>query len=175
MLNKTLSIQEVLRYATHDFLNQLNLIQMNLDLQRIDEAKQIISSIAAHNKVLSNINKSKLWHLSEWLQTFTWRFPAIDLKIESNITKAVHQQQVDESIVQYLENTVIQLYESLDVYTEQLLTIDLATTTEEFRCTFHLIGNWTTIPELQQIEHLRMARVEMTNTSLHFVICARLE
>ena len=33
---KTLTVNEALRFANHDFLNQLQLIKMNLDLGRTD-------------------------------------------------------------------------------------------------------------------------------------------
>lgn len=35
-----LTVSEALRFANHDYLNQFHLIQMNLDLGRVDEAKK---------------------------------------------------------------------------------------------------------------------------------------
>ena len=40
MMEQSLTVREVLRYANHDFLNHLHLIKMNLDLGRIEEAKE---------------------------------------------------------------------------------------------------------------------------------------
>ncbi|UZM98521.1 Spo0B domain-containing protein [Lysinibacillus sp. MHQ-1] len=42
MNNQSLTISEVLRFANHDFVNQLQLIRMNLDLGRVDESKELI-------------------------------------------------------------------------------------------------------------------------------------
>lgn len=41
-----LSVSEILRAANHDFINQLQLIKMNLDLNRIDDAKKSSKIIA---------------------------------------------------------------------------------------------------------------------------------
>ena len=46
MMEQPLTVNEVLRYANHDFLNQLHLIQMNFDLGRVEEAKMIINEIS---------------------------------------------------------------------------------------------------------------------------------
>ena len=60
MTEQPLTISEVLRFANHDFLNHLHLIQMNLDLNRIEEAKAIIEDISEHCKMRSNVIKTAL-------------------------------------------------------------------------------------------------------------------
>ncbi|MEC1178340.1 Spo0B domain-containing protein [Metasolibacillus meyeri] len=175
MTIKPLTINEVLRFANHDFLNQLNLIQMNLDLQRIEEAKQIIKDIANDSKMLSNINKLQLPRTSEWLQTFAWRFPAIELKLYSDVKQAVNQPTLDETIVQYLENTVIHIYDGLDAYAEHQLQIVTKSDTAQFQLIFHLTGNWEQTPLLKEIEHMCIDMIEVTQNSLHYILSAGLE
>ncbi|WP_042475042.1 Spo0B domain-containing protein [Bacillus ndiopicus] len=175
MTTKPLTINEVLRFANHDFLNQLNLIQMNLDLQRIEEAKQIIKDIANYSKMLSNMNKLQLSQTSEWLQTFAWRFPAIDLKLESDVNQTVNQLKLDETIAQYLENTVIQIYDELDAYAEHQLQIVTKSDASQFQLIFQLTGNWSQMPILKEIEHMCIDIIEVTNNSLHYVLSAGLE
>ena len=50
MNNQSLTISEVLRFANHDYVNQLQLIRMNLDLGRIDESKNLFKSIQSNYK-----------------------------------------------------------------------------------------------------------------------------
>lgn len=45
MNNQSLTISEVLRFANHDYVNQLQLIRMNLDLGRIEESKKTYSTL----------------------------------------------------------------------------------------------------------------------------------
>ena len=140
MKTLTLSVNEILRFANHDFLNQLQLIKMNLDLGKIDEAKKIIEQISQHAKILSNINKLNLPKTVEWLQTIQWRFPIFEVKLNINVTEAV-DMKYDDQIVEYLEKTVIHVYESLDPFTEQQLIIDIQSD-QNFELIFELTGNW---------------------------------
>src|SRR4051794_13100217 len=58
-MGKEWDIVEVLRHARHDWLNKLQLIKGNLDLNRIDRAKQVIDEIVIetqHETKLSNLN-----------------------------------------------------------------------------------------------------------------------
>ncbi|WP_342472277.1 Spo0B domain-containing protein [Metasolibacillus sp. FSL H7-0170] len=175
MTTKLLTVNEVLRFANHDFLNQLNLISMNLDLQRIEEAKQIIKNISDNSKKLSNMNKLQLPQTLEWLQTFTWRFPAIDLKLHSDVQQAVNQPQLDEKLAQYLENTVIHIYDGLDAYAEHQLQITTKSDASQFQLIFHLTGNWSEMPIVKETEHMCIDMIEVTNHSLHYVLSAGLE
>lgn len=58
-MEKEWDIIEVLRHSRHDWLNKLQLIKGNLDLNRIDRAKAIIDEIvieAQHETKLSNLH-----------------------------------------------------------------------------------------------------------------------
>lgn len=44
MKTSTLSVNDVLRFANHDYMNQIQLLKMNLDLGRIEEAKSLIEN-----------------------------------------------------------------------------------------------------------------------------------
>lgn len=175
MTTKPLTINDVLRFANHDFLNQLNLIQMYLDLQRIEEAKQIIQNIADDSKMLSNMNKLQLPRTSEWIQTFAWRFPAIELKLDSDVKQVVNHPQLDEALARYLENTVIHIYDGLDAYAEHQLHIVTTSDATQFQLSFHLTGHWSKASLISEIEHMCIDIIEVTENSLHYVLSAGLE
>ena len=59
-----LTVNEILRAANHDFINQLQLIKMNLDLNRIDDAKKIIENYFANN-LISQRQKELLLSLTD--------------------------------------------------------------------------------------------------------------
>ena len=174
MTEQPLTISEVLRFANHDFLNHLHLIQMNLDLDRIEEAKAIIENISEHCKMLSNVNKLQLPLTVEWLQTFAWRFPAIQVVLRSHVDAAANSE-LDVDIVQYLENTIIHVYDHLDPYTEQQLHMAIETNVDELIITFHLQGKWQAPQFNKKVNHLTIQTIEETNESWKFVLNANKE
>lgn len=136
-----LTVNEVLRYANHDFLNYIHLIQMNLDLERVDEAKKVIKQLSEQCKMLSNVNRLKLPKTLEWLQTLNWRYPALQMQMTSQVLNAVNIKY-DEAIVQYLEKTIIHVYDGLDPYEEQELQLNIEANEKDCHITFHLKGKW---------------------------------
>ena len=169
MSNSTLTVREVLRYSNHDLLNHLHLIQMNLDLDRIEEAKMVIKQIAEQCKTFSNANKLGVPKTIEWLQTFEWRYPAIKLTLTSNVTRELSCEW-DETIEQYLEKTILHVYDTLDPFQEHSLTINVHCDEKVFWLDVKLDGAW----QLKSIEmdntNLTITTNEWTNTSWHYVL-----
>jgi stage 0 sporulation protein B (sporulation initiation phosphotransferase) len=56
MIDKPFSVNEALRYARHDFLNQLQLIKMNIDLARLEEAKAAIDHYTTEVKEIYELS-----------------------------------------------------------------------------------------------------------------------
>jgi len=78
MNEKQITITEALRFARHDFMNQLQLIRMNLELGRIDDAKTVIDAYASRMMELAELNKLGLPKLYEWIQTAPWKYPGLN-------------------------------------------------------------------------------------------------
>ncbi|MGE7666188.1 Spo0B domain-containing protein [Ureibacillus composti] len=170
LTNRTLSISEVLRFANHDFLNQLQLIKMNLDLGRVEESKKLIEQISEQFKANSNLNKLALSKTVEWLQTVRWRFPAIEIEINSKVNSPV-EEEVDELIADYLEKTIIHVYDHLDPFIEQHLLIEISTDKEYLQLIFELKGQWD-IESFQQptLERMAVETIEQTSNFWKYVL-----
>lgn len=140
-----LTVNEILRAANHDFINQLQLIKMNLDLNRIDDAKKIIENYCNHYKSLSILNRLNCPKTVEWIQTFHYRFPSIELKLKIDGTTAPKVKK-DEETVEYLEKTIQHVYPHLDPYSEQELLLTIESKEEILRITFDLHGKWNIKP-----------------------------
>ena len=169
-MDKSLTVSEALRFANHDFLNQLHLIQMYLDLQHVDEAKKLIQQIAEQSKMLSNVNKLGLPQTIEWLQTVSWRYPAWQVTLNSDVQQ-VADISLDAHIVQYLENTVIHLHEALDPYTEQELHITVECHANRFLIDVHFKGQWE-VSQFNKETKLAIQTIEETTSSWHFILSA---
>ena len=138
---KTLTVNEALRFANHDFLNQLQLIKMNLDLGRTDSAKNAVEESAEQSKTFFNINKLGLPKTIEWIHTLGWRYPSFHVTIQSIVEHEV-DSTLDDAISNYLEQSILHIYPSLDPFTEQNLSLQLYSTEQQFEIVFHAKGHW---------------------------------
>jgi len=175
MNNQSLTISEVLRFANHDFVNQLQLIRMNLDLGRVDESKELIQHFSEQLRVFSILNRLQLPQTIEWLQTAGWRFPSLAWKINSDIKKPV-TNKIDQEIVDYLNKTVMHVYDTLDPFTEQILTLDVRVDDHTFAVTFTLNGLWSADAFTEKgLKQFDIQTIEQTNTRWQYVLSANRE
>ncbi|MFY0517401.1 Spo0B domain-containing protein [Lysinibacillus sphaericus] len=175
MNSQSLTISEVLRFANHDYVNQLQLIRMNLDLGRIDESKKLIQNFSEQLRVLSSINRLQLPQTMEWLQTANWCYPSLPMKISGEINKPV-TNNIDAAVVEYLNKTVMHVYDTLDPFTEQSLAIDVRVDAHTFAVTFTLNGRWSADAFTEKgLKQFDIQTVEETNTSWIYVLSASRE
>ncbi|WP_342543396.1 Spo0B domain-containing protein [Paenisporosarcina sp. FSL H8-0542] len=146
MTEKTFSINEALRFARHDFLNQLQLIKMNIDLARLEDAKAAIDHYSTEAKAFYELSKMDLPRTTEWLQTANWRFPGFQVSISNNIESDCNLL-LDEQVQDVLEQTTKLLHEQLNPYTEQLLHIHIVCNPTTFKLTFDANGEWEPIQQ----------------------------
>lgn len=172
MAHEKLTMQNVLRYSNHDLLNHLHLIQMNLSLNRVEETKNYIEQVAESCHNFSKINKLGLDQTALWLQTFRWRFSAIQLTTQCMIEQPANIA-FDTEIEQCLENTIIHLYDVLDPYTEQQLIISIRSLKNDFLLEFKLTGKWDRI-DCTPIENNEMVHIlEWNEKIVHFEIAMK--
>ena len=170
MKTSTLSINDVLRLANHDYMNHIQLIKMNLDLGRHEEVKSIIGKLSEQSKTLSNINKLKLPKTVEWLQTIQWKYPAFEVTLNSNVSVPVDMKK-DEQIVEYLEKTVIHVYDHLDPFTEQQLDISIESNDAQFTLLFDLKGKWDGhLFNHEENNNLKVQTYEQTNSEWKYAL-----
>lgn len=136
-----LTVQEVMRYANHDFMNQLQIIKMNLDLGHTEAAKDSIERYAESTRMLSELNRLASPELALWLQTCKWRYPSLQLQLTSIVDEAINIK-FDEPLVEYLEKTVLHYYDHLNIAVEAQLTIDIIVTQQQKQLRVCLEGEW---------------------------------
>ena len=169
-MEQPLSIIDVLRYANHDFVNQLHVIRMNLDLGRVDEAVDIINKVSDDYRTLSSINHLQVPMTVEWLQTCRFRFPALHISLQSDVREPI-AREIDEALAQYLEKTVMHVYSCLDPFTEQQLDITIISDEKMFTLKFDLKGQWDTIKfQDTEIEKLHVQTITETTCSWSYIV-----
>lgn len=123
MEEKQITITEALRFARHEFMNQLQLIRMNLELGRIDDAKSVIDSYASRMLELAELNKLGLPKLYEWIQTAAWKFPGLNVVFSCRSRKV--NGRFDDPSVQLMDKLFREMSRRLDPFEEMECQVEI--------------------------------------------------
>lgn len=141
MDDKEITINNVLRHSMHDFLNSLHLIQMNLDMGRIEEAKKLISNYSSKCNQFFDMNNVGLSKTNEWLQTFSMRYNKMTLVVQTSLLSS-GLDKYDAVLREYLECFLQSIYPNLRGYQEQLFKVHISTD-EQLEIQLEVQGNWS--------------------------------
>ncbi|MCL6571605.1 MAG: sporulation initiation phosphotransferase B [Bacillus sp. (in: Bacteria)] len=81
-MEKDMDIVEVLRHSRHDWLNRLQLIKGNLDLNRIDRARAVIDEIVIETQNEAKLSNLHLPMFASLLLKSNWENPSFKLEYE---------------------------------------------------------------------------------------------
>ena len=169
MTQQSLTVPEVLSYANHDFVNHLHLIGMHLDLNHVAKAKELIEKISTDYRSFSLLNKIGLPKTIEWLQTMKWRFSAFDVAFSVQVIEPL-AERFDQSLMLYLEKTMLHVNEIVDVYTEQHVQIDIAGGAEYFEISLLFTGQFDELPHLNtDWKDVHIETVALSETMWHVI------
>lgn len=141
MTKKPLSVNEVLRHAHHDFLNELQLIKMHLALDDVNAANQVVDNVSAKFNQFFRINGLYSEQFIEWLHTCEWRFPSINITIESDISDRLPSRW-DRQLSNFFESTLQHVHHKLDPMCDQNCELYIMSTEDKLEILFTLSGKW---------------------------------
>lgn len=132
-------IVEVLRHSRHDWLNKLQLIKGNLDLNRIDRAKEVIDEIvieAQHETKLSNLHMPLFASL---LLKSNWINPSFILEYE--VFQDSESTTIDDMRITSWTNSLFScLNRSIEAFQENHLSITIEPQSNGIRFFFDFSG-----------------------------------
>ncbi|WP_342598496.1 Spo0B domain-containing protein [Psychrobacillus sp. FSL H8-0483] len=162
MSHKPITINEILRHSMHDFLNQMHLIQMNLDMGRQEEAKNLIHMYSQKCNQFFDINNAGLLKTNEWLQTFTMKYNHMTLDVQTSLLKR-GAEKYDVALRDYLDRFVQSVYPNLRGYQEQLLKVHI-NSDELLEIFIEITGDWSPYSWMDEISN-ELFRIErLVNT-----------
>lgn len=138
-MEKEMNIIEVLRHSRHDWLNKLQLIKGNLDLNRTDRAKAVIDEIvvqAQHESKLSNLH---IHSFAALLLKTNWENPAFILEYEV-LEDAEPVAIKDENLTSWTKLFFICLNKAIEVFQENHLSITIEPQLDGIRFFFDFRG-----------------------------------
>lgn len=124
MESENLTIGKALKFARHDFLNELQLMLLYMDLGKMPEARKALLDATERMRHISMLEKLRMPKTEIWLSTFEWRHTAFTKRLHSDII-AGDRTANDGEVAEYLEQMIVIVEEAIDPMEEYLIHIDV--------------------------------------------------
>lgn len=141
MDHNEITLNEVLRHTMHDFLNNMHILQMNLDMGKPEEARALIQKYSQKCNQFFDINNIGLYKTNEWLQTFGIKYNQLTLDVQTSLLNR-KAEKYDDALKDYLNRFVQAIYPHFRGYQEQLLKVHIIS--DEFlEILIDIRGDWS--------------------------------
>ncbi|WP_172369047.1 Spo0B domain-containing protein [Sporosarcina jiandibaonis] len=134
-----LSQTEVLAFARHDFLNDLQIILMHLDLGNPSEARKAILKTTKAMNQCSLLSGFGLPKVQQWLLTFDWVYTAFSSNLTCAIKKGAREVN-GETLVTYLEAIFEKVEDVIDPLFEYDVQFDVFADEQKWSITITIKG-----------------------------------
>lgn len=131
MKKPELTVAEALRFSRHDYLNELQLILMYIDLGELTKAKETIHRTTDAIGQLSKLNKLGLPATERWLSTFSWIYTAYETKLSCTIEPGVRKVE-DAVLASYLATVFNDVEDVLDALSEYEAHIEVTASSNDW-------------------------------------------
>ncbi|MDQ0214565.1 stage 0 sporulation protein B (sporulation initiation phosphotransferase) [Oikeobacillus pervagus] len=118
------TIIQLMQQTRHDWMNKIQLIKGNIDLNRIDRVKDIIDDIILEARQESKLTNLKMPRFAQLLLTYNWTNSFLRLEYEI-IDEDLELHVDDEQLTDWCEAFLYKLEISLQPYGENHLYISL--------------------------------------------------
>lgn len=173
MNDKQITLTEALRFARHDFMNQLQLIRMNLELGRVDDAKLVIDAYASRMKELAELNKLGLPKLYEWIQTAPWKYPALNPEFSCKGEQV--DNRFDSPAAHILDKLFGELNKRINPYDELECQVRITAVSGVFTMGITVLGRIENLDQVMMTEEQSLFRVtinQVTTEEWQFTVTA---
>ncbi|MCZ8534990.1 Spo0B domain-containing protein [Psychrobacillus psychrodurans] len=141
MDHNEITLNEVLRHTMHDFLNNMHILQMNIDMGKPEEARALIQKYSQKCNQFFDINNIGLYKTNEWLQTFGIKYNQLTLDVQTSLLNR-KAEKYDDALKDYLNRFVQAIYPHFRGYQEQLLKVHIIS--DEFlEILIDIRGDWS--------------------------------
>ncbi len=139
MGNSKLTTAEALKFARHDFLNELQLVLLYIDLDKLPEAKQKILEATDRMREVALLERLGLPAVETWLTTFDWLYGSFSKSMTCTIASGIREAE-DAEVVTYLERMFSEAEKTLDPTSEYETQIDVQATATSWSITITVHG-----------------------------------
>lgn len=144
---ENLTIGKALKFARHDFLNELQLMLLYMDLGKMPEARRTLMEATERMHHTSMLEKLRLPETEIWLSTFEWRHTVFSKKLQCDIS-AGNRNVNDAAVAGYLESLMCTVKESVDPMDEYIVHVAVQATDNNWSIQLTIEGMLTGLPIL---------------------------
>ncbi|MFJ7753255.1 Spo0B domain-containing protein [Peribacillus muralis] len=157
-MDKNWTTIETLRQTRHDWLNKIQIIKGNLELNRIDRVKGIIDEIIVETQNEARLSSLNLPKFTEMLLTSNWNSGSFYCEYEI-IDVFKGSADLDELMYRWTAAYFTILDKSLDPAFENILAVSLGEKeVNGMHCSFHMQGRF--IDQSAVIEFLERSQTD---------------
>ncbi|MHA6259312.1 Spo0B domain-containing protein [Sporosarcina sp. CAU 1771] len=117
MIKRELKVLEALKFSHHDYLNDLQLILMYIDLGEPSKAKETIQRTTYKMGQLSKLSQLGLPATEQWIATFSWVYSTFETTVLCTVSSG-NRKADDRILACYLDAVFSDLEDSIDPLTE---------------------------------------------------------
>jgi len=175
-MKKQWNVTDLLRNTRHDWLNTIQLIKGNIELNRLDRVEEIIEKVIQQTRNEAKLSNLCIPALTEELLTFNWNNHSFALETEV-IGDQADLSTYQEELTNWTKAFLVHLdkYCSWTVDNHLLVTMQLL---EEKRVIFDFHGQLRNISVLQEwintnggiMETTKLIEYEISETEVYVVI-----
>lgn len=153
MRRDELTVKDALKYARHDFLNELQYILLNLDLDRQSETRQAILNATNRMRQFAFLERLGLPKTELWLLTFGWTYNSFTYTLHCDVTVGTRAVD-DQRLVTFLETVFSSIEQQIDPMEDYDIHIFVSASPSEWELQFVLTGRLRRSPEIRLIDEL---------------------
>lgn len=140
MKGEQLTIAETLKFTRHDFLNDLQIILMNLDLGNTEQARAKILKTTEEMKQHSNLFSLRMPKVEIWLATFEWLHTSFTKQLTCRVEAPISKVD-DNDLVLSLQAIIEQTEKEMDVFSVYTAHIEVFALATEWSITMTMTGS----------------------------------
>lgn len=133
-----LTTAQALKYARHDYLNDLQLLLMYIDLNKLSDAKQMISYTTERMRHLAKLEKLGLPETELWLSTLEWNFTMFTKELTTSIENGQRLAN-DAQIAIFLQEVLTTLKKSLNPSHDYTISINVCADAEQWSIELQIV------------------------------------
>jgi stage 0 sporulation protein B (sporulation initiation phosphotransferase) len=148
-MKKQWNTVDILRHARHDWLNKIQLIKGNLDLNKLDRVKQLIEEIVIEAQEEANLSNLKIPQFATLMFTANWE--SYSYQVEYDVINGLEALTIDDALIaNWTQNFFTALHTSVDVFGDNHLSVTIETQKSGIRFFFDFSGIIKDKDKLQQ-------------------------
>ena len=152
MRKSELTVSEALKFSRHDFLNELQLVLMYIDLGEPIQAKKAIQNATNKLRQLSILSKLGLPATERWISTFSWIYSAFETKIYCEIESGIWKVD-DLAIASYLNRVFSDVEGILEATSEYQASIEVRASKTNWSIDITVSGALNEKPQVPKAEN----------------------